>query len=78
MTTELIVRFFMQQPFEPVTLVLSDGRELHVNHPEQAVATRGGSVIYYYHPTSQVEVIDSAMVISLRTIHAVDLDSYRE
>ena len=36
MNTNLLTRFLEQLPFEPFTLQLMDGRELHVRHRDFA------------------------------------------
>ncbi len=61
MTTIQVVRFFEQRPFEPFTMVLVDGREFHVRHPEIATLAQAALVVNYIHPTRQVEVIDTAV-----------------
>ena len=61
MTTEYVVRFFDREPFEPFTVTLVDGRELHVLHPESAQIGEHVLVILLIHPTDQVEVFDNAI-----------------
>lgn len=72
MTTEHIIRFFMQRPFEAFTLNLVDGRELHVHHPEFAQLEQFAVVVTVLLPTRQVEVVDTSLIVSIRTIYASD------
>jgi hypothetical protein len=74
MTTEMMVRFFQQRPFEPFTLILANGREHQINHLEQAAVGRSALVVYIFHPTRQIEAIDTAMIVSIRTICPADMD----
>jgi hypothetical protein len=78
MTSALLTRFVEQRPFEPFTLVTADGRDFHVPHPEYV--SLGGHVlsVMYLHPNGQVEFIDAALVVSVRTVYAADVGSYRE
>ena len=78
MTASQVLRFFMDRPFEPFTLTLVTGREVHIQHPEQAGIARYAEGVVFSHPTRQVEVIDFAHVVSVRTIYPVDLDRYRD
>lgn len=74
MTSEQVIYFFQRHPFVPFTFCLADGRELHVRHPELGTLGRSALVIYFFHPTRQVEVVDTALIVSIRTIHAADID----
>jgi hypothetical protein len=76
MTSDYIIRFFDQRPFEPFTILLLDGRELHVQHPEVTTIERGAQLVTYTHPTRQLEVIDTSMIVSLRTIYPTDINTW--
>jgi hypothetical protein len=78
MTSPWLTRFVRQQPFEPFTMVVADGRELHVPHPEHASLGDFATTLIYMHPTGQIEVVDAAMIVSIRTIRAADLANYSE
>jgi hypothetical protein len=78
MTAEWIIKFVLQRPFESFTIVLLDGRELHVRHPEAIVIGRFGLVVEYFHPTSQLEIVDAAGIISLRTIYPTNASNWEE
>lgn len=71
-----LTRFIKQRPFEPFTLVTADGRELHVNHPEFATLGDHVDTLIYVYPSGQVEIIDSRLIVSLRTIYPADLHAY--
>jgi hypothetical protein len=76
MTTDHAIRFFLQEPFEPFTLCLSDGREFHVPHLRIATIGEYGEVVYFTLPTRQVEVIDTALIVSIRTIYSSDVTKW--
>jgi len=78
MTSPWLTRFVVQQPFEPFTMIVADGRELHVPHPEQASLGDYATTLIYMHPTGQVEVVAAALIVSIRTIRPADLGAYSE
>jgi hypothetical protein len=78
MTSPPLARFFMQRPFEPFTMVLADGRELHVNHPEFADVNAQDEVVTFQHPSGQLEVIDPRLIVSIRTIYPAHIGDYRK
>ncbi len=77
MTTAMLARSFMQAPFEPFTLVLSNGRELHVHQPEFTDVDGRAQVVVFQHPSGQVEIVDPTLIVSIRTIYGGDLGDYR-
>ena len=75
MTSDVITRFIEQRPFEPFTMKLVDGREIDVPHSDfigLGFAVQSVNVIL---PTKQLEVIDIAHVISVRTFYSSALPS---
>ncbi len=78
MTSEQVVKFFGARPFKPFTCSLVNGRELQVLHPEQVSVGRHALVVSHIHPSRQLEVIDAAHIVSLRTIYPADIDSWSE
>lgn len=72
MTTDYITRYVQQRPFEPFTVVTTDGREFHVSHPEFATLGEYAATVIYLHPTGQKEIVDVSMIVSIRTIRAAD------
>ena len=77
MTTGPLARFFMQEPFEPFTLVLADGRELHVHHIEFALVNRREGIVTFLHPSGQVELVDFNLIVSIRTIYPADIAAFQ-
>jgi len=75
-TSEHAIRFFMQRPFQPFMMCLVDGRELHVPHLEFAVIGKHAAVVYVTLPTRQIGIVDTSLIISLRTIYASDLANW--
>jgi hypothetical protein len=71
-TTPEIIQFFEQRPFEPFTISTIAGREFQVLHPEVAFLGRAALVVWFVHPTRQLEVIDTGLIVSLRTIYATE------
>ena len=78
MTSSFIVLFIVQRPFEPFTITTADGREFHVPHPEYVGVGLGAQTVRYMHPNGQIEILDAALIVSIRTIYAADLSSYSE
>ena len=78
MTSDFIVRFIVQRPFDPFTMITADGREFHVPHPEYVGVGTAVQTVRYMHPNGQVEILDSVLIVSIRTIYAVDLSSHSE
>ncbi len=72
MTTEHLIRFIMQRPFEAFTLNLANGRELHIPHPEFAQLGEFAVVVTVLLPTRQIEVVDTSLIVSIRTIYPSD------
>jgi hypothetical protein len=77
-TTDQIIAFVEGRPFTPFTLLLVDGRELHVLHPELINLGLFAAYVAIVLPTSQVEIIDTSMIVSIRTIHPVDPTAFMQ
>lgn len=77
MTTAYVVRFFEQLPFEPFTMLLANGREHVVLHSEFISVGEHALVVFVVHPTEQVEVIDTSLIVSFRTIYASENPNWR-
>ena len=69
MTTGETMAWLEGRPFVPFTMVLSNGREMQVLHPETATIGRFGHVVVFFHPSRQVETVDVTHIVSLRTIY---------
>ena len=76
MTSEHLANFFVREPFVGVSLNLSDGRRIPVQHPEFASISQGGLGLWYFHNTGQIELIDPSHVISIVTILPADLNLF--
>lgn len=76
MTSDQIVRFFVDRPFVPFTIVTADGRELHVRHPEHGQFGRHMEGVTYFYDDLRIEVIDARLIVSLRTLTPVDISTY--
>ena len=72
MTTDSVVQFLEQHPFEPFVITLVNGREHQVLHPENASVGEFALTILLTHPTGPLEVIDAAHIVSFRTVYASD------
>ena len=73
MTTNVMTRYAEQRPFEPFTMILANGREIHVPHSD--FVTTGPSVltVYVLVPNGQLEIVDTALIVSIRTFHPAQL-----
>lgn len=66
MTIERLREVLRNQPFQPFTLNLADGRTFAVPHPEYiAVSAKGRTVVVFDAETDAMEIIDLMMVVSL-------------
>jgi hypothetical protein len=76
MTSAFIVRFIEQRPFDAFVMVLVNGREIPVMHPENISIGEYAQTVTLYLPNGQVEVVDGAAIASMRTLYAVDADAW--
>jgi hypothetical protein len=53
------------QPFQPFTLHLADGRQMHVPHPEFAGLFPSGRTVIIHKPDNTFEIIDLLLVVGL-------------
>lgn len=72
MTGDGVLRFLMNQPFEPFSLFLADGRTLQVEHPEFVNIGRFAASFRLVDKEGRVELIDVGLVVSMRTIKPSD------
>jgi hypothetical protein len=75
MTTDVMTHFIEQRPFVPFTLVLANGREIHVPHSDFVGSGRAVLNVHIIIPTGQLEVVDTALILSIRTFHPAELPS---
>ena len=73
MTSADMVLFVEQRPFVPFTMILVNGREVHVPHAEFLVTRHSVQSVYVIIPTGQLEVIDVGLVVSIRTFYPAQL-----
>jgi len=68
-TTEAVVQFFDAHPFSPFTMILADVRELHAQRADQVGIGDHALTVIFAHPARQLEIVDTALIVSLRTIY---------
>ena len=71
-----VIAFAPSRPFEPFYIFLTDGRRIEFKHPESVIIAEYAAFVWIFHPTQEIEVIDVAMITSLKTIGAVDPSNY--
>ena len=76
MSSEHLVAFLESHPFQPFAMHLVDGREFEVRHKDFATVARGVLGVWYFHPTGEIEIIDTSLISSIRTLGPADLDSF--
>ena len=53
------------KPFRPFTLRTADGDTFHVSHPESMLMTPNGRTLVLVTPKSDLEIIDTIMLVSV-------------
>jgi len=53
-------------PFRPYSLMLADGRELYVDHPDFVSESKNEELVPGFDMSGGVEIIDLMLVVSLR------------
>ena len=76
MTASQLSLFFMRQPFQPVTLFLVDGRTFPIPQLDFAGLDQAGLGIWIYDQNGEIEIVDAALISSIRTIGPVDMDQF--
>ena len=64
-TIDQFRKMLMAQPFQPFTLHLADGRQLHVPHREFASHVPSGRTVFIAQPDDTFEIIDLLLVVGL-------------
>ena len=54
-------------------MILVNGREVHVPHAEFLILGRSVLSVNVILPTGQLEVVDTGLIVSIRTFHAGEL-----
>jgi hypothetical protein len=78
MTTADMTSFLKQRPFVPFALILPNGREIFVPHSDFIGGGHAMLSVYVILPTGQLEIVDTAMVVSIRTFHPAGLPQEEE
>ena len=76
MTPSQLSLFFIRQPFQPITLFLVDGRTFSIPQPDFAGLDQAGLGVWIYDRSGEIEIIDAALISSIRTIGPVDMDQF--
>jgi hypothetical protein len=76
MTSDQLALFFVRKPFQPLTLYLADGRSILVQHQDFSSVSKAGLGVWVYHDNGEMEIIDAALICSIRTAGAVDMDQF--
>jgi hypothetical protein len=66
-TIEQFRNMLMAQPFQPFSLHLADGRQLHVPHREFASMSPSGRTVIIHQPDDKFEIIDLLLVVGLES-----------
>jgi hypothetical protein len=72
MTTEAMTRYAARQPFDPFEFVTVDGRKVTVSHSDYVVLESFAASLSIYSDSDQSEVFNTALVVSIRTLHPID------
>jgi hypothetical protein len=76
MTSAVITQYVEQRPFVPFTMILANSREIHVPHAEFLITGDSVQCVYIILPTGQLEIIDTALIVSIRTLHPAELPTF--
>jgi len=66
MTADQVLRLQNAAPFKPYWILLADGRSITVNHPDYVSVSGEDEIISVDDDSGGVEIVDLALVISLR------------
>ena len=69
MSTDQIVRFIEQRPFEPFEFDMSSARVIRVLHPEMDMVERLALFVTVWDEDSRAELIDVALIESIKTLN---------
>jgi hypothetical protein len=72
MTTSLMTQYVQQRPFVPFTLILTNGREVYIPHSDFIAAGDAMLTVFVLLPTGRLEILDTALIVSLRTFHPAE------
>lgn len=66
MTIEQFKTVLHQQPFQPFTIRMADGRALPVTHPDFVALSPTGRTAIVYHPDETFSILDLLLMTELR------------
>ena len=69
MTSDQVHAFLRARPFVPFAIHLADGRELRVDHPENAMVSDLGLSAAVVNPDGVIEIVDLLLITSLRPLN---------
>ena len=72
MSTNQIGIFLESRPFHPFLIYLADGRTMRIIHPDFVAVGEFALGIWILYVGGEVELIDVALIISMRTEGPVD------
>ena len=67
MTIDELREMHGARPFNPFTLHLADGRQIHVSHPEFLMQSKRGRTIHVATTNGSFQIIDLMLVVSIET-----------
>ena len=73
MTAAVMTYYVEQRPFVPFTMMLADGREIHVPHSDFVSLGVSVMTVHVILSTGQLEIIGTALIVSVRTFHVGEL-----
>jgi hypothetical protein len=76
MTSNLISPFFFAQPFEPFAIHVADGRVFEIRHPDFATVSEAGLGVWILHSSGALEIVDTSLICSIRTLGPANLDQF--
>lgn len=76
MTSELLVPWLFEEPFQPFVLFLADGPRIEVPHPEFAILAKSALGVWRLHETGEFEIVDAALITSIRSIGSGNMNQF--
>lgn len=76
MQSSQLTIFANSLPFEAFRIFIADGRQVNVTHPEMVMIADYAESIWAFHSGGQAELIDGALITSLKTLGPVDPDTF--
>ena len=67
MSPDAVKKFMHAVPWQPFTLCLADGRNIHVPHPDFISISRAGRTVVVTTEDEEFEMIDVFLILSVKT-----------